>query len=86
MINILVTGGAGFIGSNFIRHVFSVKEDWAIVNLDACTYAGNPANLEGISSKAKEKYHFIHGDITDGPLLERLFSAVFYLNKGFFEQ
>jgi dTDP-glucose 4,6-dehydratase len=74
MINILVTGGAGFIGSNFIRHAFSVKEDWAIVNLDACTYAGNPANLEKISPEVKQRYHFVHGDITDGRLLERLFS------------
>ena len=42
---ILVTGGAGFIGTNFIRHTLSKHPDWRIVNLDAVTYAGNPANL-----------------------------------------
>ena len=42
---ILVTGGAGFIGTNFIRHALAVRKNWHIVNLDALTYAGNPANL-----------------------------------------
>ena len=74
MKTILVTGGAGFIGSNFIRNAFSVRKDWAIVNLDACTYAGNPANLDEISPETKERYHFVHGDITDAHLLEQLFS------------
>ncbi len=46
MKNIIVTGGAGFIGSNFIRHVLNLKPQWRIVNLDALTYAGNPANLD----------------------------------------
>jgi len=73
MKNILVTGGAGFIGSNFIRHALSVKKDWRIINLDACTYAGNPANLEDIGPDLKKRYIFVHGDITDGQLLERLF-------------
>jgi len=74
MKTILVTGGAGFIGSNFIRHAFSVRKDWAIVNLDACTYAGNPSNLDGLAPDLVERYHFVHGDITDGHLLEQLFS------------
>ena len=73
MQNILVTGGAGFIGSNFIRHALSVRKDWSIINLDACSYAGNPANLDGLSGEQEERYHFIHGDITDSILLERLF-------------
>ena len=74
MKNILVTGGAGFIGSNFIRHALSVRKDWVIINLDACTYAGNPANLDGLTPDLVVRYHFVHGDVTDGPLLEQLFS------------
>ncbi len=74
MKNILVTGGAGFIGSNFIRRALSVIKDWHIVNLDACTYAGNPANLEGLPPDWSERYHFVHGDITDESLLDHLFS------------
>jgi len=42
-MNVLVTGGAGFIGTNFICHALAMKPDWRIVNLDAVTYAGNPA-------------------------------------------
>ena len=45
-MKIFVTGGAGFIGSNFIRHVFALKKGYAIVNYDKLTYAGNLANLE----------------------------------------
>ena len=70
-MTILVTGGAGFIGANFIL-------DWiggggeAVVNLDKLTYAGNPASLAGI---AKDPRHaFVHGDIGDAALLERLFA------------
>jgi len=73
MTKILVTGGAGFIGSNFIRRAFSVRKDWVIVNLDACTYAGNPSNLDGLAPDLAKRYHFVHGDITDSSLLELLF-------------
>jgi dTDP-glucose 4,6-dehydratase len=69
----LVTGGAGFIGSNFIRHALAVRPNWRIVNLDAVTYAGNPANLEDLAPDLAERYQFVHGDITDASLLERLF-------------
>ncbi len=71
MKNILVTGGAGFIGSNFIRHVLAKKTDWHIVNLDALTYAGNLKNLTDIDDK--KEYSFVHGDIRDAELLKRLF-------------
>jgi dTDP-glucose 4,6-dehydratase len=70
----LVTGGAGFIGTNFIRHALAVRPGWRIVNLDALTYAGNPANLEDLQDAFAERYHFVHGDIRDGDLLNRLFS------------
>jgi dTDP-glucose 4,6-dehydratase len=63
---ILVTGGAGFIGSNFIRHVHRHHPDVEIVNLDKLTYAGNPENLEGIT----DRYSFIHGDIRDNAAAE----------------
>ncbi len=71
---ILVTGGSGFIGTNFIRHVLAVRPDWRIVNLDLLTYAGNPANFNDLESGHSESLHFVHGDIRDTELLEQLFS------------
>jgi dTDP-glucose 4,6-dehydratase len=71
---LLVTGGAGFIGTNFIRHVLAMKPKWRIVNLDALTYAGNPANLEDLQASQAERYRFVYGDIREEALLERLFS------------
>ncbi|MDH3558800.1 MAG: dTDP-glucose 4,6-dehydratase [Deltaproteobacteria bacterium] len=71
--NILVTGGAGFIGTNFIRHTLTVQPDWRIVNLDAVTYAGNPANLEDLEPGQATRHQFFHGDIRDVSFLERLF-------------
>jgi dTDP-glucose 4,6-dehydratase len=68
----LVTGGAGFIGSNFINYLLKNQQDTAVFNLDALTYAGNPANL--ISVQNEPRYTFIHGDICDGELLNAVFS------------
>jgi dTDP-glucose 4,6-dehydratase len=68
---ILVTGGAGFIGSNFIRHAVATRPDWAIVNLDALTYSGNLMTLATVD---RERCRFVHGDIRDLELLNRLFS------------
>jgi len=59
----VVTGGLGFIGSNFIRIALHERPDLHIVNLDAMTYAGNPANLKDIEADAR--YRFVHGDIAD---------------------
>lgn len=70
---ILVTGGAGFIGTNFIRHALAVMPDWRIVNLDAVTYAGNPANFEDLALDQAERHRFIHGDTGNASLLDRLF-------------
>ena len=68
---ILVTGGAGFIGSNFIHYLSEHRPDWRIVNLDKLTYAGNLENLEGVDQR--DGYRFVHGDICDpdvaGPLV-----------------
>jgi len=62
-MKILVTGGAGFIGSNFIRLMLSERPDWEIVNLDKLTYAANLENLRDVESDAR--YRFIQGDICD---------------------
>lgn len=63
-MKVLVTGGCGFIGSNFIRHLFETRgESISVVNLDKLTYAANPANLEGIDRLLN--YRFVRGDITD---------------------
>ncbi|MEY3027871.1 MAG: dTDP-glucose 4,6-dehydratase [Phycisphaerales bacterium] len=66
---ILVTGGAGFIGANFVRHRLARCADERIVVLDALTYAGNRRNLAGIDP---ERCSFVHGDIRDTELVERL--------------
>jgi len=71
---ILVTGGSGFIGSNFIRHVISERPDWSIINLDALTYSGNPMNLANIETAGGTRYRFVHGDIRNGGFLEKLFA------------
>jgi dTDP-glucose 4,6-dehydratase len=65
----LVTGGAGFIGSNFVRYILETEPDICVVNLDKLTYAGSLANLSGIS---KERHHFIQGDILDAKLIANL--------------
>jgi len=70
----LVTGGAGFIGTNFIRHALAVRPDWCIVNLDALTYAGNPANLKDLGPEQAHRHRFVHGDIGKASLLGQLFS------------
>jgi dTDP-glucose 4,6-dehydratase len=62
-MKIFVTGGAGFIGSNFIRHVLGLDKGYAVVNYDTLTYAGNLANLDSVA--ANPGYRFIKGDICD---------------------
>lgn len=71
--SVLVTGGAGFIGSNFLRLLLSERPGVRVVNLDALTYAGN---LESISDlEDNPNYTFVHGDICDGALVRRLIDA-----------
>lgn len=67
-MKIFVTGGAGFIGSNFIRHVLALGKDYRIVNFDKLTYAGNLANLESVA--ANPNYSFVKGDICDAAAVE----------------
>jgi dTDP-glucose 4,6-dehydratase len=74
-MKILVTGGAGFIGSNFIRHVISGHPEHAVINLDNLTYAGNLENLQDI--EGRPNYKFVKGDICDRKFLEGLeFDAI----------
>ena len=71
-MRILVTGGAGFIGSNFIRWVLEHTDDTTITNLDALTYAGNPASLRDIEERFADRYTFVKGDICDAAHLDDL--------------
>ncbi|MEA1926141.1 MAG: dTDP-glucose 4,6-dehydratase [Patescibacteria group bacterium] len=69
-MKLLVTGGCGFIGSNFIHYILKKYPDHKIVNLDALTYAGNLENLKGIENNPN--YEFVKGDITDKKLVNKL--------------
>ncbi len=65
MTKILVTGGMGFIGSNFIRYILNLNEDYKVINLDKLTYAGNPENLDEIDKFFPQNYKFYKVDICD---------------------
>ncbi len=69
-MKVLVTGGAGFIGSNFVRRTRQTRPDWAITVLDALTYAGNRASLSGLD----DEISFVEGSIVDVTLVDRLVS------------
>lgn len=74
-MRLLVTGGAGFIGSNFIHYALREHPNWDITNLDKLTYAGNLENLKGVQDQPG--YHFVKGDIADRKLVDRLLSQGF---------
>ena len=74
-MKVLATGGAGFIGSNFIRFVAGKHPDWHITNYDLLTYAGNLSNLADLADN--KNYHFVKGDISDGAAVARLFESGF---------
>ena len=76
MQNILVTGGCGFIGANFIRFLFEETDfNGRIINVDALTYAGNRDNLSDIEKEYPERYQFHRADICDAPALQELFTS-----------
>jgi len=68
--NLLVTGGAGFIGSNFIHYILGEHSEWTITNLDSLTYAGNLENLKDVENNPR--YKFVKGDITNRELVNQL--------------
>ena len=72
MYSILVTGGAGFIGSNFVPYFCAKYPEYRVVNLDKLTYAGNLDNLK--KCEGMPNYVFVQGDICDETLVERLFT------------
>ena len=72
MKKILITGGAGFIGSHVVRRFVNQYPEYQIFNLDALTYAGNLENIADIENKPN--YTFIKGDIVDATFLETLFA------------
>jgi dTDP-glucose 4,6-dehydratase len=74
-MKILVTGGAGFIGSNFIHQTLKAHPDWDVTNLDKVTYAGNLENLQGIEKDPR--YHFVKGDIADHEVVDSLLAQKF---------
>lgn len=74
MSKILVTGGAGFIGSDFIRYLLESDSSLEVINLDKLTYAGNLENLTDVSNK--KNYHFVQGDICDRDLVNDLIKQV----------
>jgi len=83
---LLVTGGCGFIGSNFIRYVLREHPDWIVINLDKLTYAGNLANLADVESQYGlshhsspiTRYYFVRGDICDRELVDSIFSGEYW--------
>lgn len=94
LTTVLVTGGCGFIGSNFIRYVLREHPDWQVVNLDKLAYAGNLANLTDVGTKygvsldqelgtknQQPRYFFIKGDICDRKLVDSLFSGSYFASQ-----
>lgn len=73
-MRLLVTGGAGFIGTNFIRYILKKYPDYTVINLDALTYAGNRENLKEF--EGMERYSFVHGSINDKQLVDSIMKNV----------
>jgi dTDP-glucose 4,6-dehydratase len=73
MRRFLITGGAGFIGSNFVRHILETQPDASVLNLDALTYAGVPAT---VAELGEDRHTFIHGDIRDAALLDAVMEGI----------
>ena len=78
-MRVLITGGMGFIGSNFLRLLLAERPEWEVWNFDALTYAGNPENLADLapSAEAEGRYRFVRGDIVDEEAVSRLMAEGF---------
>jgi dTDP-glucose 4,6-dehydratase len=74
-MKLLITGGAGFIGCNFVRYWLQRYPKDSVVNLDLLTYAGDRVNLSDVAESAPERYHFVRGDIRDAQLLDDLLAT-----------
>ncbi|HXU80832.1 MAG TPA: dTDP-glucose 4,6-dehydratase [Polyangia bacterium] len=72
-MNVLVTGGSGFIGSNLVRHLLGQRPGWKVVNLDKLTYAANPESLADLAGDPR--YRFVHGDIGNQELVSHVLGA-----------
>jgi dTDP-glucose 4,6-dehydratase len=77
LIKVLVTGGAGFIGSNFVRYALQTHADWHVTNLDKLTYAGRKENLHDVMDNPR--HTFVHGDILDAPVAGPLVEGADYV-------
>jgi dTDP-glucose 4,6-dehydratase len=75
-MKILVTGGAGFIGSNFIYYILNKYPNYKVINLDKLTYAGNLDNLKEVETTFKDRYEFVKGDICDQKLVDKIINSV----------
>ena len=77
MVKVLVTGGAGFIGSNFVRYALQTHSDWHVTTLDKLTYAGRKENLHDVMDNPR--HTFVHADILDAPKSGPLVEAADYV-------
>src|SRR5947208_14543692 len=75
-MRILVTGGCGFIGSNFIRYILHHYKPAFVTNVDVLTYAGNLANLHGVGAEHGERYEFFNADIANADDMDALMTAL----------
>jgi dTDP-glucose 4,6-dehydratase len=71
-MRLLVTGGCGFIGSNFIRYILEHYAPEFVTNVDALTYAGNIANVDGLAAQYGDRYEFLHADIANADLMDEV--------------